>query len=173
MSEQYNISLINHSQISANLLEMIIRLKMESWNYSIGENQEWIKKNLKPFDKHLILCDQKGMVIAYSNLVLREIDVEGQSIDILGVGNLCVSNEMKRQGLGRFLMSFVNFYIIKNRMQGFLFCKDHLVSFYEQMGWKKLNSFFTFEMNNISHNVLVYNSFITDHESVDFKTGLF
>jgi hypothetical protein len=128
----YTIKFINHSEITEELLNEIIKVKTAAWPYNYADQQDWIKKNLKSSDIHVLLTnDEKS--IAYMNLIKIEFNLDSIKFSGYGIGNVCALE--KRKGWGKELLISVNNYLNDNEHIGILFCKQALVKFYSIHGW--------------------------------------
>lgn len=118
-------------------LNEIIRLKKQYWDYSRIEHENWIKKNIKNDENHLMIYDSNNKLIAYLNVINTIMSYKNFQSVIYGIGNVCVDRALKGKDLGRLLMAICDYYLSSdNRLQA-LFCKPGLVKFYENTGWEK------------------------------------
>ena len=61
-----------HSEISNETLKKIIILKKQEWKYTYKSHSDWIKKNIKPSDFHILLF-LKDKLIGYTMLRKRQM----------------------------------------------------------------------------------------------------
>lgn len=132
------VKIIEHSLLTSALLEEIIQIKSVAWNYSWESHLDWLKNNLNEDDLHFLVYDNSE-IIAYLNLVNVTLLVEGKPIPLMGIGNVCTKYPGK--GHGKLLMTHLNNYLLKNDLQGLLFCRTNLVPFYENLEWSLYNNF--------------------------------
>lgn len=140
MKNTLEISLLDQASITDEEVRHIINLKMQHWPYSFHSHKEWIGKNIKHDDLNLLLKTQ-GQLVGFLNLVKVNAHLNFQSyIDLLGVGNVCISKEFSGKGLGLLLMQVANYQIHASGNNGILLCSDKLVPFYLKAGWRKTQS---------------------------------
>ena len=101
----FHIKLIVHKEITEDELNEVSRIKSAQWHYSYEEQLQWIKKNIKDTDIHVLLS-LDGRNIAYLNLIDIELFVEGVAVKGFGIGNVCAIQ--KGKGFGFVLMKEVN-----------------------------------------------------------------
>lgn len=139
----YEVLLVEHNQVTTELLKKIITIKSAAWTYSCEAQLDWINRNLKDSDIHVLLLLDKNPV-AYLNLIQIEFKLDSITHEGFGIGNVCAIE--KGKGWGKWLLNVVNEYIIKNNKIGLLFCKNELIKFYSEIGWELVSSnnvFFT------------------------------
>ena len=152
-SNMYSIYTVKHSEATTLDLERAITLKSVAWPYSKDSQMQWIKNNLKPEDIHVFLLED-GEYIAYLNIAMVQVKINGTPTICAGIGNVCSS----RKGGGKNLMILTNDFITDLNIPGILFCRDNLVEFYNKYNWFLLRS----EQVTLSHlgegiNTMVYN----------------
>ena len=128
----FNLITINHSKITPELLDKIIKLKSVAWSYSYEEQKKWIYRNIKNNDIHVLLL-KNDEIISYLNLIDIELLINGKKKKAFGIGNVCAVE--KGKGFGREIMKQVNQFIIERKRIGLLFCKIELVEFYKKNCW--------------------------------------
>ncbi|MBJ9722867.1 hypothetical protein I5515_13775 [Acinetobacter calcoaceticus] len=149
----YQIKLIAHKEITENELNEVVRIKSAQWHYSYDEQLQWIKKNIKDLDIHVLLS-LDGRNVAYLNLIDIDLFVEEIAVKGFGIGNVCAIE--KGKGFGFELMKEVNETIIRLNKVGLLFCKEPLLKFYRSLGWKDLASE-EYKINGDKLEVMIYN----------------
>lgn len=132
----YETLLVRHSDISEELLEEIYQLKAIRWNYNANQQKVWIQKNIFPADHHVIII-KNNRIIAYTNLVNVNVNINGTKENVKGVGNVCTSES--GLGFGNVLMKMVNQIILEDKSKGLLMCRDYLIPYYEKFSWKLIN----------------------------------
>ena len=130
----YSIYTVKHSEATSLDLERAITLKSVAWPYPKDSQMQWIKNNLKPEDIHVFLLED-GEYIAYLNIAMVQVKINGTPTICAGIGNVCSS----RKGGGKNLMILTNDFITDLNIPGILFCRDKLVSFYDKYNWNLLN----------------------------------
>ncbi|RYD95283.1 MAG: hypothetical protein EOP54_16050 [Sphingobacteriales bacterium] len=126
------IDFILHKDADEALLQAIAGLKAIRWSYPIAQQIDWIAANIEPEDWHLLLKNDDELV-AYMNLVKIRPVIDGYPSDALGIGNVCTKESGK--GYGNQLMEAVNRFLDERALCGMLFCKDHLVPYYQKFNW--------------------------------------
>lgn len=133
----FHIKLIAHKEITEDELNEVIKIKSAQWHYSYEDQLQWIQKNIKDADIHVLLYFNENSV-AYLNLIDIDLKLGEVFVRGFGVGNVCAVE--KGRGFGFEIMSEVNRYILNSNKIGLLFCKDQLLKFYRSLGWKELES---------------------------------
>lgn len=135
---KYQVEIHTHFNLSKDKLLEIIDIKSVRWNYSAEQHLDWIHKNIQANDIHILLY-LENQLIAYTNLVNVSAEINNEKkISFKGIGNVCTLASGK--GYGNLLMEAVNKILIQNNWKGILFCKDHLVKYYEKFSWKLVES---------------------------------
>lgn len=134
------IKCISHKEITEDLLNKIVLIKCQHWNYPIEEQLKWLSRNLNSQDKHLLILNHEDKLIAYMNLVNVKIEYETSTEFLLGVGNVCVDIHYIGKKLGQLLMNVCTFYLRSINTTGMLLCKDQLNPFYIKAGWIRYNN---------------------------------
>ena len=68
---------ILHRNIDKKLLKKIIILKNQEWRYSFASHIKWLKKNLKPYDVHIVIFI-KNKLVGYTMLRKRKLIINKQ-----------------------------------------------------------------------------------------------
>src|SRR5437868_15353355 len=92
---------IRHSDLTQEWLEEICRIKSISWPHPIESKKKWIEENIRADDNHLFMLTGE-VLTAYLNMIRTSVEVDGASIDVMGIGNVCA--RFKGAGDGRKLM---------------------------------------------------------------------
>lgn len=150
----YETLFIRHSDISDDLLSKIYDLKAVRWNYDVDQQKEWIQKNVFADDYHLMIMEDQ-QIVAYTNLINIKVIINGDDVNVKGVGNVCTLKS--GFGLGNILMEQVNKIILKYDSKGMLLCNDYLVGYYQKFSWKLIDkscvtSNFIFDVNFMLFN---------------------
>lgn len=132
------IEFIEHEQIEEKQLKQIVALKMQHWPYTVDEQKKWISLNLNDNDIHICIY-QKRALIAYLNLAVVNMEIDGENVPTYGIGNVCVDKRYNGLGWGKLLMASANLYLKEKKRVGVLLCKEKLLPFYMQSGWKLVN----------------------------------
>ena len=146
---------IKHKDLNETNLFEIVNIKSIAWPYPKEKQLEWINKNIKENDIHVLLKENKK-AIAYLNLINIELIINNQTYKGLGIGNVCTSE--KGKGYGIRLMNELNNYLLNENKIGLLLCNKKLQSFYEKANWIKIDNRKLFIKNmNENDKVLIYN----------------
>lgn len=133
----FNICCIEHSKITDDMLDAIIRLKQQYWHYSYEQHKKWIHDNIDESEYHLVIMSSNNEVVAYLNIVKTNINYEGNIEEVMGVGNVCVDTKYSGQGIGQLIMNICNYYLDSFNKRAILLCQEKLLKFYEKSGWLK------------------------------------
>lgn len=162
----YRLKVKAHQDMSQHDLDEVIQIKSTQWSsYSYHDHLEWITKNLKSSDIHIVLMED-GKNLAYVNLIDLDLEIDGSKRKGLGVGNVCAIR--KGQGFGHKIMEHVNRYITESENIGLLFCKKPLLKFYKNLGWRVLDSK-SYAINCENLEVMILNEQFSVIEGVSIK----
>ena len=143
-----------HSQIGQQELEKIVDLKKSHWIYSSEEHLDWIRRNIKAEDIHVLMFEKEKLV-AYLNLINIEVIINNTVQPFIGIGNVCSSEKGKRYG--SILIEEVNQYLVQQKKYGMLLCKDILVDFYKKFRWVLLDTSLINKVFFKNINVMLFN----------------
>lgn len=135
--DNFKISCIKHSEISEEMIDKIIEVKRNYWNYTYEEHNRWMKENIKDDEYHLIILNEELEIIAYLTMAKTYINYNDIREEVIGVGNVCVDKKYSGLGIGQLLMSICNYYLNSFGKRTILMCKEHLIKFYEKSGWTR------------------------------------
>ena len=129
---------VKHIDINENLIYKISKLKMQHWSYPVEEQINWLKKNIKDEDVHLLLYIENELI---GYLLISEINVKSETCikKYLGIGNVCVSITNRKSHSGYLLMQLANYYYKIQKKSGILLCDDSIVNFYLKCNWLLFN----------------------------------
>lgn len=166
----FEIIYIKHEKITQEQLDEVIKIKSVAWPFSYEKQLEWIRKNIKDSDIHVLLLKDKA-VVAYLNLVNIELIVDTIRHSAYGIGNVCAIE--KGKDLGKELIIRVNSYLKTMNRIGLLFCKPSLLNFYKKNYWNLVsNEKFKNKNSVIEVNILVYN-FNIEYYFIEYNGELF
>lgn len=131
----YSLYTVKHSEATPLDLDRAISLKSVAWPYPKESQIQWMRENLKPEDLHVFLM-QYGTDVAYLNIAMVYVTINGTLTLCAGIGNVCSS----RKGGGKTLIINANRLIEELNIPGVLFCRDKLVGFYDKYNWKLIKS---------------------------------
>lgn len=143
-----------HSQIDQQELEKIVDLKKRHWNYSSAEHLNWIERNLKAEDIHVLMYEKEEL-LAYLNLIYTEVVINDAVQPFIGIGNVC--SREKGKGYGKKILVEVNNFLTVNEQNGILFCKDNLIDFYKKFKWVLVDKSLTNQILFNTINVMLLN----------------
>lgn len=132
--------LSQHSQTDPEIINKIVALKGQHWNYTQKQHLDWIDSNIQGNDYHLRLEDNNNEILAYLNLIeiVVSFDNEGYK-PFFGVGNVCVNKKNATSGYGLYLMHTANFLLKQIKREACLLCKPSLHDFYIKSNWIKFD----------------------------------
>ena len=130
------LDIVKQKDISEQELLEVCKIKSVFGNYSIDSQKQWIMNNLKDDDKHFLLY-KDDVLVAYLNLIDIQILINGNSLSVYGIGNVC--SKESGNGFGSKILSRLNEFLRSVSMPGYLFCKQNLISFYSKNGWTILD----------------------------------
>lgn len=119
--------------------------------------------------KCVVVKDEKKRIIAHSSLIDRNVSYNNKNYLVAGVGNICVSSEIRKRGIGTMVMKKTN-EIIKqgNYDLGMLFSHPKLHNFYTKTGWikKKRGKVYYYKNGKKEHErtTYIYPAKISDTE---------
>ncbi|MBU2526455.1 MAG: GNAT family N-acetyltransferase [Bacteroidetes bacterium] len=157
----YKLKILKHSEISKNILEDIIRIKSIAWPYSYNKQIDWINKNLKDSDLHILLLEGEEPV-AYLNLISIDFILDNYKYSGFGIGNVCTIE--KKKGYGKLIIQLTAQYLSEKNKIGLLLCKPELVNFYKRYGWtviKKSKLCLSFDNRDIEMMLINHKSTIS------------
>lgn len=135
-------------------MQEIIAIKSMRWKYSQQQHLDWIEQNISPSDYHILIYS-KEQLVSYANLVAILLEVDGNQIPFMGIGNVCTVESGK--GYGNLLMQQVNEVLLKNDWKGILFCKEDLVSYYRKFSWELISKNKIEANVSETTNILIFN----------------
>lgn len=123
-----------HKEISRAELSRIIRLKEQRCPRGYSSHLRWINENIRDEDIHVTVKGD-GCLIAYIDLIWTTVSRDGERLDFLGAGNLCVCKEKSGMGVCRFLLDSVGAYLLYKNVPSILLCRENVSDFYIERGW--------------------------------------
>lgn len=155
---------IKHKDSSKDILKKIAFLKNQHWCYTIQSQLDWMDDNLNPDDTHLCLYGASDTeLVAYLCLKKTCVCHDGRFEKILGFGNVCTSLKNKGIGVGYFLMKLGEAFVLQNKVNAILLCKDTVRPFYIKCGWKQYNGDIFYDA------VLLKNTFMFAFQALQAK----
>ena len=130
-----NTKSILHEKINAKILDKIINLKMEEWIYSKTQHLNWIKKNLKKKDLHIIL-EVNNKICGYTCLRNKYFYHNKKRVYFYYFDTLILKKKLRNLKLSSVLMEYNMKKINHEYKLAVLVCKKNLVNFYKKFNWK-------------------------------------
>ena len=134
---------ILHRNIDKKLLKKIIILKNQEWRYSFASHIKWLKKNLKPYDVHIVIFI-KNKLVGYTMLRKRKLIINKKKKNFFYFDTYIVDKKSRKliidnQKISVHLMKLAKKYILKKKFLAFLLCQKKLISHYKKNGWSQIN----------------------------------
>ncbi|HEX2627603.1 MAG TPA: GNAT family N-acetyltransferase [Chitinophagaceae bacterium] len=111
-----------------------------------------------------ILKFEGNDLVAFYNIVERDIEVDGQVMKAGGINNVITKREHRGKGLASLLLKETAKLLFEDIHcnLGLLLCADDLVNFYHKHGWYKVNSALTYDQpdgkRDYSSNIMLLTS---------------
>lgn len=155
---EVSCEIIQHSRLSNELLDRICRLKDTIWPHGYDSQKHWIYNNIGENDFHLILLNDNRLV-GYLNMVHRIFSInETDRIEMLGIGNVCVSKSHQKEGFGVRIVAKASEFLVENDKPGALLCKESLIDFYALNNWILAPPpHYGTKLKNIGGSLMTYN----------------
>ena len=144
----WRFEFVSHKYADDKVLYAIIDLKNMVWHYPLRSHKQWIDKNLRPEDYHLLLWHDSELA-GYLNLV----QLKGTT-DAWGIGNVVVNPDKQGQNVGYLLMNLCDFFLVQTKTPGMLICKDSVLVFYEKCGWHEFSGNVRCQSEDITNHFL-------------------
>lgn len=108
----------------------------EEWSDWPGQSLEWADP-----EWCVRIHDEDGMLVSYTGIVIRSITVDGESLQIGGIGGIKTHPVSRgrgyaRQGIDAALQFFREHPDVKFAL---LVCEPHLLPYYSELGWSEFN----------------------------------
>lgn len=149
-----NTRSILHEKINTKILDEIIKLKMEEWNYSKIQHINWIKQNLKKKDWHIIL-EVNNIICGYTCLRKKYFYHTKRRVYFYYFDTLIIKKKFRNLKLSSVLMKYNMKKINDDYKISVLVCKKKLINFYKKFNWK-VNS--SFKINKNKNYIKMYYS---------------
>lgn len=126
------------------------RIKLEECiNHEFGHipivsETEWSKPNWS------VIEYKEDEIISFYNIVLREIELDGQTCKVSGINNVITLKKYRGNGYASKLLRETEYLIFDEfKCQfGLLLCADKMIPYYENLNWYKVNCPVYFEQSN-------------------------
>lgn len=125
---------IKHSDCNSKQLLQIGELKQQHWYYPLASQIEWMNKNLKNDDIHLIIQNETEFLAYLSLRTVNVILEDNDNFEIIGLGNVCTNIAYKGTGLGYAIIKLAEYFVLKEKSNFILLCKNNVKKFYEKCG---------------------------------------
>lgn len=159
------VNYIQHKNILFCQLVGIAQIKKLSWVYPIESQIDWIEKNVKPWDYHLLIDNA-----AYCHLTPIILYVDNELKIGYGIGSVCTIEPGK--GYGEMLMNEVNSFLTHIQKPGLLFCHARVIPFYGKYEWKLVEkSKLMILINDDAFNTMIYG--VKKYEMIKYEGRIF
>jgi GNAT superfamily N-acetyltransferase len=76
-------------------------------------------------------------IVSFVGILKRTVLFDGKPVNVCGISNAVTPPAHRRKGYSRALMEQIELFMFKDLKAecGLLLCRDHLVSYYEKLGW--------------------------------------
>lgn len=115
----------------------ICKLKNSFWRWTIPNQLEWYKKNVKKTDiNNMLMLDNK--LVGYTLLRKRIAYVKNKPLIYYYFDTFILSRKTRHKGFGKTFIQFNNEILNKLKKHSFLICTKKAISFYLKNDWKIL-----------------------------------
>ncbi|MGO1629822.1 MAG: GNAT family N-acetyltransferase [Microbacterium sp.] len=137
--KHHSIELVAHQELTEADLGGLRQLFDSEYLEEFGEWDPQQPYGYAPHDVH-IMARIQGRIVGHVGWARREIAVGTEALAIAGVGGVLISADARRMRLGGELMGrAVQSMRDRGRVAfGYLGCREQVVPFYEQCGWKRI-----------------------------------
>ncbi|MCQ2211403.1 MAG: hypothetical protein MJZ34_14050 [Paludibacteraceae bacterium] len=151
-----NIEILVHRELNGEDIKAIIDIKDQHWKYGEISQKAWLRDNIKDDDFHIFMR-RKKMLVAYADLVKINFISKNDSIECLGLGNLCVDKLEEHKGYGSYLLSQIRDFQNTEKKPILLLCKKSIEDFYLANGWSTVH-YIRAEIGHETYNkqIMVY-----------------
>jgi len=116
------------------------QLQLFGWGEDIYGVQPFVLK-WRPKDLRFVLYDE-GKLVSHAGILHHTVSVNGASVLVAGLGGVVTIPEARGKGFARQLVQqSMRFAESEWKVEaGLLFCRTQMVSYYESLGWKTVES---------------------------------
>lgn len=151
-----DINIILNQFLTKKLRLEISNLKNKEWKYGVEVNLNWLNKNIKKNDIHILIKKNKEL-IAYNCLRKKKfLDNNKKTKKIYIFDSLIVKKKFRKFGLGKTLLLISNTLLQVNKCPGFLLCDHKNLNFYKKFYWILENKIIV-ENHKHSKNQMIFN----------------
>ena len=143
IDDQFKLKYVQHSQLLNLQLEEIISNKILVWGYDYKSQYEWIKKNIKSKDFHVIMKFNNNFV-GYLTIIDNPIN---EKQNIIGLGSIMIVPKFQGIGYSKILVN--NILNKFNNSNIAIICKPSLIRYYEKFGFLYFNGTVLFNYKTI------------------------
>lgn len=93
---------------------------------------------IKPTNPHRLLIWDEDELVGHLLTVKRLVNLDGEKLKLLFVGELCVRQNHQGQGIGKQLMLALEPHLEPGYDLALLCCRAELLNFYQKSGWELL-----------------------------------
>ena len=134
----YELKCVQTKDLTKKNIKDICKLKNQYWTYTIKEQLEWFKVNVKPSFVHICLF-LKGKLIGYTLLASNFYKNKENSFKFYLIDTVVITESFRKKKLSNLLMSEINLFLKERKKLGLLICDPKMVKFYEKYSWKTFN----------------------------------
>jgi hypothetical protein len=116
----------------------ICKLKNTYWHWTLKNQYQWFKENVRAADINNIL-KVKNKIVGYTLLRKRKAYHKKKILRYLYFDTTIIKKSLRNKGYGEVLMHYNNKIINRQRIHSFLTCPKKLTSFYSKYEWKILS----------------------------------
>lgn len=115
------------------------------------KQRQWAKPDMS------VMLKQKGELLAFFHIVLREVEFDGITMPVAGLSNLITAQQHQGKGYASILLTqgFITLFNQLNVQHSLLLCKDELIPFYQKNHWYAIKAKVIFKQK---HGVETYRS---------------
>ena len=130
-----------NTNLKEEYFKKIALLKGQKWKFRIKSQMEWMKKNLKPLDVHIIIILGKK-IVGYTMLRIRNLTINQKTrckyiyFDTHIVDKKYRGKLINNKRISKILMNKSKEIIKKKKLIGILHCEKKLVNYYLRNSWK-------------------------------------
>jgi predicted GNAT family N-acyltransferase len=133
-NKDYKVQFFFNQDLSLMNLFKVIKLKKQFWKHGYVSQIKWIQSNISNRDIHCMMFESSKL-IGYNCIVQDEILVSGISTSCHIISNVITDKNSRGKGVAKRILEDSISHVGVDEVI-ILFCKTHLVGFYEKFGFK-------------------------------------
>ena len=130
------------NKLTKSYRKQLLILKNKNYKYSIKEQENWFKKNIKTKDKHICLFF-KSKIIGYNCLREKKAKIickKKKNIVLYIFDTLLLDPQFRDLKLSKIIMKKSILLINKKNYISLLTCYDNMINYYKKFKWKIFSS---------------------------------